>query len=803
MQLASQCLCHLNRARLGRRQPYQGLVAIRRTASTLPRNACSTESLESNLPTSSPSLPRHVVGPSASRKTLSTLDTVPTFSGDIQPRKWLAPNSNPRLQSLKKRPRFSHNTQKTEVSRAGCSPSESDLRLLDIPENQNDTSLWLSVLEAAKRQHGQDGVLAIWKAVERRKTLYDVTSEGAKSFWRIVLEAILHNEDKLKNVLLFSEWLLQAHAAQWPSLYSTTISYCLRNGQYCRAMQWHLRLIPNFDPGQEEFSALLREFAVIPEADMQQTLQAIYVTSLHRNLYDELIPFLYRNGRSQHCNGWRSLFVRHRDLPRQTADSQPYLKYLARYFPSVTLELEEQMILSLNSSAYWNGQDDTLWDAMKDAQGDEGDARGRRHSDTLGARWFASSWVPLDFAIHAVHALGVRQIGPLSLQSIALRESTAHGVVARIEQLRKVNIGIGCSAYSLVLKRFAENEDNELLYELLHTDIHPDVFDDPLVLASICDKALKEGAWKTHRLLLAIQPAIVEESIDSTSNFLVQECVKRGQGRQALALLDDMRTMNIDVSTATVQHICSSILDLLPWNPKTTATNGDAWNVAIACLTRLTLLRKPIHSRYWQKIIFGLGKFGRIGELEDLCLGIIDTYGKLCASEGGLLPVHYLDTPPSVLDGYATNVLVPADLPITHEHHPIRRIFDNPALHTAIVRWGFKAGFSKCCSNWATVSINAAATAEYSVARGVRFLAILNERGIPFRAAIVQEEVVRCLARLYLFQDKKTSRNEADLPPLAVMRELFEKAAGRDLLPGVAKLRDMMESVKKRSHNRP
>ncbi|WDK23316.1 pentatricopeptide repeat domain-containing protein [Colletotrichum graminicola] len=807
MQLASQCLCHLNRARLGRRQPYQGLDALRRTASTLPRNACKslyesstevghygTESLESNISASSPmpSSPRLVVGPSSSRERISRLDTVSTFSGDIKPRKWLAPNLKPNVQGLGKRLRSSHDRQ-TVSSRAVCSPNEFNLRLVDMSKNQNNASFWLSVLEAAQRQHGQDGVLAVWNVVQHRKTLYDVKSEGVESFWRTILEAILPNEDELKDAFLFSEWLLRAHAVQWPSLYTTTISYCLRNGQYRRAMQWHLRLMPNFDPGREEFSVLLQKFAVTAKADLQQTLQTIYVTSLHRSLYNELIPLLYRSGRSQHCNEWRSLFIRQRDLPRPTPDSQPYLRYLARYFPSITLELEEQMVLGLNSSSYWNEQDDALWDAMKGAQGDEDDAPGRRHSDTLGARWFASSWIPLDFAIHAAHALGVRQIGPLSLQSIALRESTAHGVVARIEQLRKVNIGIGCSVYSLVLKRFAENEDNELLYELLHTDIHPDVFDDPLILASIRDKALKEGAWKTHRLLLAIQPAMVEESVNSTSNLLLQECVKHGQRRQVLALLDDMRSMNIDVSTATVRHICSSVLDILPWNPRTTATNRDAWNMAIACITRLVLLKKPVHSHYWQKIIFGLGKFGRIGELEDLCLGIIDTYGKLCASEGGLLPVHYLDVPPSDLDGHSTDVLVPADLSITHEHHPVRRIFDNRALHAAIVRWGFKAGFSKCSSNWRMVSINSTATSEYSVARGVRFLAILNERGIPFRAAVVREEVIRCLARAYLLRDKRASRNKADLPPLAAMHELFNKAAGRDLLPEVPMLQDMME----------
>ncbi|GKT48857.1 uncharacterized protein ColSpa_09038 [Colletotrichum spaethianum] len=782
MQLASQCLRHLNRARLGQRQPHQGLDVIRRTASTLPRTACkslrkssagvrsfSTGSLASNCPSSSSPFPRPVVGPIALMRTLK---------------------------------RQREHSLNIDSSRNTWSLGESNLGLVNVPDNENDACLWLRILVAAKREHKREGVLAVWKAVERRKSLYDVTSEGAKSFWSTILKDVLHDENRLKDVLLFSEWLLHAHSAQWPSLYSMTISYCLRNGQYRRAMQWHLRLMPKFDPGPEDFGTLLQEFVVIPEADMQQTLQALYVTSLHRSLYDELIPLLYRSGRSQHCNGWRSLLIHHHDLPRPTAESQPYLKYLARYYPTVTLELEEQMVLGLNSPAYWDVQDDSLWDAMKGAHGDEGGPPGRRHNDALGARWFASSWVPLDFAIHAVHALGVRQIGPLSLQSIALREPTAHSVVARIEQLRKINISIGQSAYSRVLKRFAENENNELLYELLHTDIHPDVFDDPLVLASIRDKALEEGAWKTHRLLLAIQPAIVEESVDLTSNLLLQESIKHGQGRQALALLDDMRSMNIDVSTSTVQHICASILDLLPWNPKTTATNRDAWNLAIAYLTRLTLLRKPVHSRYWQKIIFGLGKFGRIGELEDLCLGIIDTYGKLCASEGGLLPVHYLDTPPSDVDASATDILVPADLPIAHEHHPVRRIFDNSALHAAIVRWGFKAGISKCCSTWDMVSSNTTATSEYSVARGVRFLAILHERGIPFRVAVVQEEVVKCLAKAYLLQDKKASRTKAGLPPLAAMSELFNQAAGRDLLPNIAELRDLMEGVQERSHNR-
>ncbi|OHE92408.1 pentatricopeptide repeat domain-containing protein [Colletotrichum orchidophilum] len=685
-----------------------------------------------------------------------------------------------------------------DSSAATSPPDKLDIGLGEITENDDESSLWLHVLIAAKKEHGRDGVLAVWEAVERRRSFRDVTSEEAKSFWSVILETVLHNEDELKDVALFAERLLHDHSARWPALYITTVTYCLRNGQYRRALQWHMRLMPNFDPGQEAFGALLREFSVTTEADMQQILQALYFTAMHRGLYNELIPLLYENGLSQQCVGWRNAFIYHDDLPPPTTESQPYLTFLARYYPTVTLELEEQVVIGLNSPAYWNAQDDSLWEAMHDTQSSGNGPPGRQPSDTLGARWFASSWVPLDFAIHAVHALGVHHIGPLSLQSIALRESTAKGVVARIEQLRTVNIGIGQSAYAWVLKRFAENNEEELLSDLLHTDIHPDVFDDPSMLASIRDKAFDEGDWKTHRLLLAVQPAMVEDSVDSTSNILLHHLLDQGRFKQALALLDEMRTMDIEVHASTIQHICANLLDPLPWNPKTTANNQEAFTTAIAFLTRLALLQKPLHSRYWQKILFGLGKFGRIDVLEDISHGILGTYQHLCVSKPGLLPVHQLDAPPLGVESSTRNVLVPTDLPISHEQHPMRQIFDNPALHAAIVRWGFKAGRSQSLNRLADISSETEAMGGRGPARGVRFLATLNERGIPFRTSVVQEEVIRCLARMYLSRIDGGPRTKTELAPLKSMRELFNKSAGRRLLPDVAELRDLMADARGR-----
>nr|XP_036582824.1 pentatricopeptide repeat domain-containing protein [Colletotrichum truncatum]KAF6791615.1 pentatricopeptide repeat domain-containing protein [Colletotrichum truncatum] len=680
---------------------------------------------------------------------------------------------------------------------------EADLGLVDMAENENDVSLWLDLLSAANRQHGRNGVLAIWDAAERRKALYDVNSEGAEIFWKTILDAVVDDESRLQRVVLHAEWMLRSRSVQLPFLYSTTISYCLRNGQHRRAMQWHVRLMPNFDPGSEAFGNLLQQFVSNPDTDLQETLKCLYIATLHHNLYDKIIPFLYERGRSRLCAYWRELLIRFHDLPQPTPESQPYLRFLSRYYPGTPLELEEQLVFDLNSPAYWDLKHDSLWDAMSGIHGEGNGLAGRRYSDTLGARWFASSWVPLDFAIHAVHALGVRQIGPLSLQSISLREPTPSAVMARIDQLHKVNIGIGHSTYARAVKHFAENAEHDLLSELLHTDIHPEVFDDPTMQQRIRDEALESGAWKRYRLLLAIHPAIAGESIESTSNILFQQRLEQRQTRQALALMDDMRSMNVKLSAASVQLICSNILEPLAWNPKVGPLNWESLQTAISYLKRLLLLQKPVPSRYWRKILFSLGKFGRFDELEDLCLGIIDTYQALSESQGGLLPVHPTDVPPSSMGALTEKVVIPVDLPTTHDHHPLRRIFSNPALHVAIVRWGFKAGLSKDLAQWA---LGVQEVPVLAIIRGVRLLAKMEKHGIPLETSVVRAEVIRCLTQLYEPQSKKAALTRPGLPDLVIIKDQINKAFGqatdRPLLPDIIALRDALMARVDRRHRR-
>ncbi|KAI8255864.1 hypothetical protein K4K56_007710 [Colletotrichum sp. SAR 10_98] len=688
-------------------------------------------------------------------------------------------------------------TQRGQTRQAASGGHICVVDLSDTIDNDTDASLWLGLLNVAKREQGKDGVLAVWDVLQSRKALRAADGEDAEPLWAMILEVFMDDESQLQRVVSYAEWMLEAHSARWPSLYPIIVSQCLRNGQYRRAMRWHMRLMPNFDPGPEAFGTMLCRFITNTEAGLQQTLKSLYVSTCHHSLYDDVVPLLYESGLSQLCAEWRGLFLLYGDVPNHTVKSEPYLRFLTRYYPGTPLKLEEQLVLEGSISVRWGMQRESLLDVMDGTHEVDHGSTGRRYSDTLGARWFASSWLPLDFAIHAVHALGVRQIGPLSLQSIALRDPAPDAVMGRIEQLHKVNIGIGHSTYALAVRHFAETAQHELLHELLHTDIHPEVFDDLATLGSIRDEALHAENIKTYHLLLAVQPAVAQESIDTTSNLLLQQSLQHGQARHALALMRDMRSMDIDLSATSIEHIYSNVLEPLSWDPDIACVTWGPLRTAIDYLNHLMLLRAPVPARYWQKVLFGLGKFGRFDDVEGVCIGLLDAYQNGHTVPGGLLGVHPADAPPCGALGSRRALHIPADLPVTHGYHPLHKIFENPKLQIAIARWGFKRSVSQ---ESASTSVG---DDKLVILRGVRLLGQLQKRGVLLQESAIRREVIRLLAHLLHPRRKKATVRLTDLA--AVRKQINEalgQSKGQGLMPEISILEGLIVDVVRKRRGR-
>lgn len=175
-------------------------------------------------------------------------------------------------------------------------------------------------------QHVKEGVLP-----EEFSTLQWL---GAERFWVKLLEKCLGNDALMEDIFSFARWWSWRHGVHWPKFYETTIYYYLGRSRFREASSWHDRLTrAHLLPDRSGFAHILSNFAVMPDQDMQRTLRRFYSKIPYKNLYDLVIPRLYRRGYGRLSIEWHSLFCRFRDYPHRRR-CRPFLIYLQAFFPA-------------------------------------------------------------------------------------------------------------------------------------------------------------------------------------------------------------------------------------------------------------------------------------------------------------------------------------------------------------------------------------------------------------------------------------------------------------------------------------
>ncbi|KAI1133916.1 hypothetical protein F5Y05DRAFT_253966 [Hypoxylon sp. FL0543] len=687
----------------------------------------------------------------------------------------------------------------SDFDRQGPSKEWPYLLLVDRFVNRKDLALWSCLLDYQRRINGDAGVRAVWGGLWGRKTLYDVQSPLALAFWRTFLEAALRlGDDKfLENIWVFSEWMYDRHGVKWPQLYSTVLSHFLRGRQHQSAIQWQLRLAPNFYPGAEEFASMIKQFANDPE--LYRTLEFLYVANSDHKLYDTLIPYLYDLGASQLAMNWRRVCVRHDDVPLAPVPSRPFLRFVQGYFPHEKLRPEEYD--AIGDSNYQSTEVAEHVEISREfvnrVHGGTFGISVKNYNDRLGAKWLASSWVSLDIAISTISALGIEQIGPLSLQSIALREGTSEGVLNRIEQLRGKGITIEDSNYLRLMLYLAKIKDDELLLDLLNCDLHPDVFDDSELQTKLIVSAALSEDWITHRLILVARLVAMERSARETANALARIHILRKDRRGLAKLLDDMSTMKIILN----QEQTNLIFDSFVTEAKSTFLHPDSLYFYLPICRQLMSMEIAVPIRCWRKFLFCLTRQNRMDDLEKLCVELVDAFSSSQSSRPGFVPVHPEDIPEPMrkpLFGVDNllGVFVPVDLPTQTPLHPLRQIFDNKLLGT-IVRYAFYPSLDKASEKIPALQINSRRYKAYNGSRVVRLLRLLRDRGLFLHKERVATYVKLRLMTLYgpgyptkrILQAARAS-NSLTLPE---MKALLDEAWGEELLPPVEKLKAEIE----------
>lgn len=695
--------------------------------------------------------------------------------------------------------------------------TDANLRLIDQPGNQNDMELWACLLEFCYRRMGYEGVAMVWQSVLKKKTLRQMDGPLAQAFWGRILSAAVTNDAFLWEVIDYARWLYQEHNVRWPDLWSTVMRYMVPNGdmEAKKILRWHIALSSLYPVDEEEFTGVLRRFITVPDARIQEVLQQLYKLRPHHNMYDLIIPYLYSQGHEFLARQWRSLFLSVNDGPTSSA-ARPFLRYLIAYHRNTTLRDAEKAVaeVSPKTSEAAPGDPDVpitastshnLYYLVNRVHGEAFGIDEKPYNDKLGAKWLASTWVTLDFAISVLHTLGVQEIGPLSLRAIAWREQPTRILLSRLNQLAQWNIRITESNYVRAVRHFATIGDDKTLRELVNSDIHPDVFENEEVQHEVLDSCLRAEQWTTYQLILKTVMAGSSNHAYINSNQVLESSLRQGNGAMALKIMQELRSQNIGL-TPGASHLVSRFVvqHLSPHRGE----RDERQHVDLhrSLCRELSNTRFPPAVEAWRTLLFRLGREGRMDDLERQSLEIVKIFVEYRKSNNPMWACSKVDVPWIIRDPspYEDFQELPRDLMFRRENHPLRLIFDRD-MQNAIIRWGFtKIPYNPTGEARATAVLNnttvqpltyRTSPSTYYFARGVRLIAMLRDQGLHYYEETVRKQIKLRLSDLFRGEGKKDyvwlggnkqkiGRRRKNRLTLAEAKKLCDKAWGIEAGPG-------------------
>ena len=638
--------------------------------------------------------------------------------------------------------------------------------LVDDPKFGNDFTLWAYLLDFRKRRYGSAGVAMFWAAARKRGLLLPTEGPFADKIWPTFLQAGFEDKEMLQDICQYADDLYDSSGKHWPRLYMYIMQYIILK-EPNTIVSWHKRLIERHPPDPAIFSKLVRNI-VLMGGDLR-ALKLLYKTKFYKThntykTYGKIIPILLGREDFHGAMQWHFFLVSRGDYPLNQKVIEPLIDHFAIYDPLKARRLKTSLVsigvpFADSVSDGLEGSETISREMMNLVHGKAFGIEPKKYSDRLGARWFATNWISLDLAINMVHALGVEEIGPLSLQAIALREADPSGVVHRIDQLKQLGISIGSSVFSRSVESFARDGKVEYLQGLLKSDQHPDSYEDRELQKDLLASYARTQDWAQYRLTAAIRVVGSRSSRFEQYNMIQQANIFRGDRSAVFKMLEEMRVQRIPVSQKTIYRILRHFLPTRRKGHAPDPRSLDDLQTAITILTTIMKFGGSVPATSWHEIIRRLGMLGRFDDLEKLCLWLAALYNpnstlrsKSVDNLSPVLPIH-------------TSRLPPAQIPTSHKFHPLRMLFSN-SLQRAIVEWGFKREplrqpfQSTLALDNSSIIDNLAEQSAYHYTRGVRLLRQLQNEGVYIDVAQIRRALRNRFAILYNPGESRVVRNE-------------------------------------------
>ncbi|KAJ6784443.1 hypothetical protein PWT90_10753 [Aphanocladium album] len=653
---------------------------------------------------------------------------------------------------------------------------------------------WNNVVLRMDRTHGAIGVCAVMDRLRALESL-EVVMESDRIRNAFVYAATSMPEN-WQNLFVCANQLLQQFEYRWPNLYAKCIHHLLEKGAFREAVEAHLCLTPQFLPDRHILGLFFENFVLNPSDEMQVALKTIYISLPKHNLYDIIIPALFKSGQSILARAWRQTCLLRNDLPSSEC-SAPFLMFLSTYYSNTNLMPEEHRLVALrldqlmksnaekdesekNTATPANVHQNTAKHAPASPAGncdnvaDPVSEQPEKKSmvDGIVEKLFASNWTPIDFTMQLAKTAGMRAIGARGLQALALRAKDSAEVNESIKSLKKLEIAIPANAYCIAISEFARQGHDALLSDLLHSDIHPEEFDDQETRQMILDDSIRRHDTKLERLMRGVLNAIDTQTRRSsqlpfqlsptTDAFPVEKLLFDKPWRMKLALQRmtslDHRLGPVEASAILRRAFAAFPIDKrgIAWNSKACVRVLDE---VIGVVRTITAQNIAIPAQHWKVLLLGLGYQGRFDMMEQLSLEIVNMYDH---NSGGLLPIHKADLPKiteigvTLLEHTEFSASIPADLSFYHHHHPLSKVFDGRFQRMA-VQLGFNWALGVAKDSKSKHAVPNAIVTRFNVASGIRILANLRDRGV-----FIDIDVVESAARNGLHRSQQMRQRDGD-----------------------------------------
>ena len=673
-------------------------------------------------------------------------------------------------------------------------------RLLDQPTHRKDLQLFARLLDHRERRYGMDGIRMYWEAVKERRIRlptrdYRETKNvglTAEKLWSSFLHLGLYDNTVLEELCDYADKLLDETGRRWPRLYCTVVQHFLVRGQGKEALAWHNRLFERHPPTATGFAELCHQ-TIHHRGDLE-ALEEIYEKNEHRNVYGKIVPTLAWQEDFKSAMKWHFKLISKGDLPTQPQHAQSLSRFLAIYDRRNAVRVTKSLVAAgatFNVPTTMNDNIKISREIMNLVHGKTFKIPVKAYNDEYGARWFATSWVPLELAMHSIHALGIQEIGPLSLQALCIRkeydgsEPTPSAVLCRIEKLETIGISIGNSVFSRAVKHFAQNGMLNYLKGLLQSDQHPDSMEDFRDLEDLLAHFARVRDWEQYRRTLAIRTISSRAPATEAQNVWLKTHIANRNFPSALDVLAKMQVNGTIVKAGTIAFIVRNIL--VPRRQSRQPVGARDIDMAINFLGVIMDAGNLVPAAYWREIIRRLGMLGRQRDLHELCMFLARRYGPGDKS--------YLQ---HVRSRKVNFYRVPAQVDTSHPLHPLKILFP-VSLQRAIVEWGFINALGRRYPDPAESNeLVPQGDTKSQVTAGITLLQELGREGVDIDTKTMKKAIFDRLITYYgpgWSNRRKNRVARAHAPEIDLMISQIDQAMGQDTFGSDLKLTIMSRGM--------